>query len=297
MPTDREYLQSHDIPGVVDSFLKILLSEKPTDPISFASRHFHNLGKIKPLVAGNWKSNGNKKSILDLTAAWNSAQISHDVDIFIAPSMVHQSLLKNSLTHPKFQIAAQNCTEKNGAFTGEVSAAQLKDAKVPWVILGHSERRAVFGETDECVAGKVAAALREGLLVCPCVGETLAERESGTTMKVVLRQLAAVAARVSEHQWESVVIAYEPVWAIGTGKVATPEQAQDVHAGIRLWLCESVSPKVAASTRILYGGSVNPKNAGDLWAQKDINGFLVGGASLKPDFVDVINATAKDKPL
>eukprot|EP00756_Hemistasia_phaeocysticola_P005891 Hpha_TRINITY_DN13556_c0_g1::TRINITY_DN13556_c0_g1_i1::g.111625::m.111625/K01803/TPI, tpiA; triosephosphate isomerase (TIM) len=297
MPTDRDYLQAHDIPGVVDSFLAKLLAEKPEDPITYASQYFHNLGKIKPLVAGNWKSNGSKKLIADLSAEWNNAKISHEVDVFIAPSMVHQSLLKKSLIHPKFKTAAQNCTEKNGAFTGEVSAAQLKDAGVPWVILGHSERRAIYGESDEVIAGKVAAALRENLLVCPCVGETLAEREAGTTMKVVLTQLQAVASRISEHQWESVAIAYEPVWAIGTGKVATPEQAQDVHAGIRQWLRDNVGSKVATSTRILYGGSVNPKNAGDLWAQRDINGFLVGGASLKADFVEVINATAKDKPL
>eukprot|EP01062_Namystynia_karyoxenos_P073562 TRINITY_DN70360_c0_g1_i1.p2 TRINITY_DN70360_c0_g1~~TRINITY_DN70360_c0_g1_i1.p2 ORF type:complete len:332 (+),score=129.31 TRINITY_DN70360_c0_g1_i1:97-996(+) len=294
--TDREYLQQHNVPNMIDDFLAALCTQRPSDPVVFAGKYFKDKSRIKPLVAGNWKSNATVQMIKDLSSAWNAVKISHDVDVFIAPSLLYCKRLQKELVNPAFKVAAQNCTEKNGAFTGECSAEMIKDAGVPWVILGHSERRAIYGETDAVVAAKVAAALKAGLLVCACVGESLAERESGQTMQVVLQQTAAIAAKVMPHQWADVVIAYEPVWAIGTGKVATPQQAQEVHAGIRAWLSQNCGQQIAGSTRILYGGSVAPKNAADLWAQQDINGFLVGGASLKPDFIEVINATAKDKP-
>lgn len=296
-PTDKAYLSKHNIPGLVDEFVAALLAEKPGDPLAFAASFYRDLQTIKPCVAGNWKSNGSRKLITDLCAGWNHAKITHDVDIFIAPSSLHCKLLQSTLTHPKFTVAAQNCIVKGGAQTGELSASMVKDAGAAWVILGHSERRAIYGETDEGIAEKVQAALKEeDLLVCPCIGETLKEREAGTTMDVVLRQTAAIVKKILPHQWTRVVLAYEPVWAIGTGKVATPSQAQEVHAGIRAWLRANCGEQVARTTRILYGGSVNPKNAGDLWKERDINGFLVGGASLKPDFIDVINATAAPKP-
>jgi triosephosphate isomerase len=161
---------------------------------------------------------------------------------------------------------------------------------VPWVILGHSERRALFGEDNETVGAKVRAALDAGLHVIACVGERLDQREAGDAESVVAAQLAAIAAPLAEADWARVVIAYEPVWAIGTGVVATPDQAQAMHASIRGWLGGKVSAGVAAATRIQYGGSVTAANAVTLAACPDVDGFLVGGASLKPEFVDIVRA-------
>jgi len=161
---------------------------------------------------------------------------------------------------------------------------------INWVILGHSERRHIptIAESDETVATKVAYALGAGLSVIACIGETLEEREAGNTNAVNERQLAAIAAKVSD--WTNVVIAYEPVWAIGTGKVATPDQAQEVHAALRVWLAANVSPAVAESVRILYGGSVSGKNCNELAGKEDVDGFLVGGASLKPEFTAIVDS-------
>jgi len=171
------------------------------------------------------------------------------------------------------------------------SAEMLKELNIDWVILGHSERREIFKESDEEIGQKVAHALKTGLKVMACVGEKLEEREANKTTEVVFRQLAAIAAHVQD--WKNVVIAYEPVWAIGTGKVATPQQAQEVHKAIRGWLKEKVSAQVADETRIMYGGSVNGGNAATLAQEEDVDGFLVGGASLKPEFVTICNAKAK----
>jgi len=191
---------------------------------------------------------------------------------------------------PTVGVAAQNCYKADkGAFTGELAPSMILDCGCKWVILGHSERRNVFGETDELIGEKVGFALQSGLSVIPCIGELLEEREAGKTTEVCFRQLKAIAEKVSD--WSRVVLAYEPVWAIGTGKTASPEQAQEVHAAIRAWLAEHVSPEVAAATRILYGGSVTAENCRELAACPDIDGSLVGGASLKPDFVKIINAT------
>eukprot|EP01062_Namystynia_karyoxenos_P056645 TRINITY_DN4756_c0_g1_i1.p1 TRINITY_DN4756_c0_g1~~TRINITY_DN4756_c0_g1_i1.p1 ORF type:complete len:280 (+),score=88.73 TRINITY_DN4756_c0_g1_i1:89-841(+) len=250
------------------------------------------MSKPKPMVAANWKCNGTQASLTQLLAAWNGSTVSHDVDCVVAPPFIHVTTVQEQLKHPKFTLAVQNCIEKPGAFTGECNVEQVADLGIPWVVLGHSERRSLYGETDGAVGSKVAAVLAKGLGAIACIGEHLSERESGATMKVVLEQVGAIAAKVDNSQWDKVVLAYEPVWAIGTGKVATPEQAQDVHAGIRDWISKNVSGTVARNLRILYGGSVNPKNAADLYRKPDINGFLVGGASLKPDFIDVINATA-----
>jgi triosephosphate isomerase len=209
-----------------------------------------------------------------------------------------------------YEVAAQNCwvepglvdpthhyDSDTGAFTGEVSAEMLEDLRIPWVILGHSERRNLFNESNEFVGKKVAHARFHGLSVIVCVGETLEERESGKTMDVIFAQLKAVATEIDDKEhssWGSqVVIAYEPIWAIGTGKVATPEQVQDVHAKIRQWLADNVSEEVAKATRIQYGGSVNAGNCSELARLSDIDGFLVGGASLKgDDFVKICNTSA-----
>lgn len=182
-----------------------------------------------------------------------------------------------------------------GAYTGEVSAQLLKDAGINWTLTGHSERRVGFGgpgETSEVVAKKTAVALQAGLSVIACIGEQLAERENGTTMDVCAAQLTPIAQILKEADWKRVVVAYEPVWAIGTGKVATPQQAEETHQQIRAWIATNVSPAVAREVRIIYGGSVNGANCKDLIACTNIDGFLVGGASLKPEFVNIIKCTA-----
>ncbi len=208
-------------------------------------------------------------------------------EVVIAPPALYLQIVRDSL-RKEIEVAAQNVYDKpDGAFTGEISVSQLKDSNVHWTILGHSERRTILGESDAVVSSKTKFATENGVSVIWCCGESLEEREAGKTLEVVSGQLAALKATISD--WSKIVIAYEPIWAIGTGKVATTAQAQEVHAAIRGWLKKEVSEKVAEETRILYGGSVNEKNCKDLKAQPDIDGFLVGGASLKPAFVDIIN--------
>jgi triosephosphate isomerase len=167
----------------------------------------------------------------------------------------------------------------------------IKDIGLEWVILGHSERRQIFGEKDSLIAEKVKVCLEKGLKVIACIGETLEERESNKTEHIIEGQLKAIVGSVSEQKWKDVVIAYEPVWAIGTGKTATSKQAQEVHEFIRKWLEANVSKDVASSVRILYGGSVKPSNAKELISQPDVDGFLVGGAALEPSFTEIITTT------
>jgi len=240
-------------------------------------------------VGGNWKLNPTSLAqVRSLVEGLNNGSWAENVDVVVAPSAVHLSTVRE---HAKKEIgvAAQNCYfEASGAFTGENSAAALKDLNINWVILGHSERRHIFGESNEMIGKKTAFALKSGLRVIACIGEKLEEREANKTTEVCFSQLQAIAANVSD--WSQVVIAYEPVWAIGTGKNATPEQAQEVHAALRKWLHDNVSAEVANTTRIIYGGSVTAANANQLAAEKDIDGFLVGGASLKPEFINIINA-------
>ncbi|KAL7270054.1 triosephosphate isomerase [Rhizina undulata] len=242
----------------------------------------------KFFVGGNFKSNGSLSSIKAIIENLNNSKLNPNVEVVIAPTFLHLLPTKD-LIRKDIKVAAQNIYDKGpGAYTGEIAAQQLKDAGIEWVILGHSERRTLFGESDGFVASKTKAALDEGLNVILCIGESLQEREAGTTVEVVTKQLAAVAERIDD--WSKVVIAYEPIWAIGTGKVATAEQAQEVHAAIRKWLKENVSAEAAEKARIIYGGSVTEKNSKELAQQPDVNGFLVGGASLKPAFVDIINS-------
>eukprot|EP00043_Microstomoeca_roanoka_P020961 m.254612 g.254612 ORF g.254612 m.254612 type:complete len:250 (+) comp18274_c0_seq1:239-988(+) len=241
-------------------------------------------------VGGNWKMNGSKSSIIDLCKAWAEAKTNSNVDVVIGAPAIYLDFLRQNL-RPDFGVAAQNCyKETSGAFTGETSTEMIRDIGAEWVILGHSERRHIFGEGDELIGEKVKRALDSGLKVIACVGELLEEREADKTQEVVERQLQAIAGQVSD--WGRVVIAYEPVWAIGTGKTATPEQAQQVHAQIRSWLSSNVGDDVASSMRIVYGGSVKPENSAELAKKQDVDGFLVGGASLKPDFVEIINSNA-----
>lgn len=210
------------------------------------------------------------------------------LEVVIAPPALYLLLAREHL-RPGLEVAAQNVFDKpNGAFTGEISVDQLKDSNITWTLLGHSERRVILQEDNAFVAAKTRAALDGGIGVILCVGESLEQRENNETLEVVTAQLKAVKDTVSD--WSKIVIAYEPIWAIGTGKVASTEQAQEVHAAIRAWLKKEVSEKASAETRIIYGGSVTEKNCKDLSKQTDIDGFLVGGASLKPAFVEIINS-------
>ncbi|KAM5444271.1 triosephosphate isomerase [Microsporum ferrugineum] len=244
----------------------------------------------KFFVGGNFKMNGTSQSISDIITNLNNAKVDANTEVVISPPAIYL-LLARSQANEKIGVSAQNVFDKpNGAFTGELSVDQLKDSKINWTLTGHSERRVILREDDDFVARKTKAAIEGGLSVIVCIGESLEEREAEKTVDVVTRQLQAVASKISEQQWANIVIAYEPIWAIGTGKVATTEQAQEVHASIREWLAKTVSPAVSEATRIIYGGSVNEKNCRELAKQKDVDGFLVGGASLKPAFVDIINA-------
>ncbi|MCJ1447296.1 MAG: triosephosphate isomerase [Stictis urceolatum] len=239
-------------------------------------------------VGGNFKMNGTIKSITDIVHNLNDAKLDEKTEVVISPPALYLLLCREHL-RKGIEVASQNVFDKpNGAFTGEISASQLQDSGISWVLTGHSERRVILGEDSDFVARKTKAALESGLGVILCIGETLEEREDNKTIDVVTKQLQAVAE--STKDWSKIVIAYEPVWAIGTGKVATTDQAQEVHSAIRSWLGSTLSPDAAEKTRIIYGGSVSEKNCKDLAKQTDIDGFLVGGASLKPAFVDIINS-------
>ncbi|XP_075474463.1 triosephosphate isomerase, cytosolic-like [Primulina tabacum] len=249
----------------------------------------------KFIVGGNWKCNGTAEEVKKIVSTLNAAEVPPEdvVEVVVSPPFVFLPIVK-SLLRPDFYVAAQNCwVKKGGAYTGEVSAEMLVNLNIPWVILGHSERRALLAESNEFVGSKVAYALSQGLKVIACVGETLEQRESGSTLDVVAAQTKAIAEQITD--WTNVVLAYEPVWAIGTGKVATPDQAQEVHCELRKCLQANVSSEVAASTRIMYGGSVNGGNCKELAAKPDVDGFLVGGASLKPEFIDIIKSAEVKK--
>lgn len=236
----------------------------------------------KALIAGNWKMHAGAADGIALAAGVAAAvREMSATEVVIAPPFTALAAVAQELAElgSPVTVAAQNMHfEGKGAFTGEISASMLRDAGCVWVILGHSERRHIFGESDEVVAKKVAAAFAAGLVPIACVGETLEERESGRTLEVVSRQVAAFLGDFAKHAGTG-VIAYEPVWAIGTGKVASPRDAEEVHAAIRKQLDEGAAG-LGAVTRILYGGSVKGDNAEGLLSQPDIDGALVGGASL-----------------
>jgi len=232
--------------------------------------------------------NGDKSSIDEIVGFLKAGPLDPNTEVVVAPPALYVDYVRRSLP-PTIAVSAQNCYKvAKGAFTAEISPTMIKDIGATWAIIGHSERRQIFGETDELIAEKVEHALANGIGVIACIGETLQEREAGKTEEVVFRQLAAIKAKVND--WTNVVIAYEPVWAIGTGKTASPEQAQEVHAALRKWLTSNVSSQVSDATRILYGGSVTGANCKELAKKEDIDGFLVGGASLKPEFVQIVNA-------
>lgn len=238
----------------------------------------------QPLVAGNWKMNGTRAEAQALIAAVVSGSSAVTrARIAICPPSILIPLAAEKLAQSAVKWGGQNLShEKSGAFTGEVSGAMLRDYACTYVIVGHSERRALYGESDELVAQKFIRAQDSGLTPILCVGESLAEREADATEAVVNRQLATVVKLAGIASFKNAVIAYEPVWAIGTGKVASPQQAQDVHRFIRAQLA-AADGAIAAATVILYGGSVKANNAKELFAQPDIDGGLIGGASLNAD--------------
>jgi len=246
-----------------------------------------------PLIAGNWKMfHGGSSSVGLAQGCVEFAKTLKDVDVVLAPPYTALAAVAETIEGSSIRLAAQNLYPKDsGAFTGEVSAPFLKECGCTWVIVGHSERRQIFGETDELVAEKVAAALAHDLLPIVCVGETLAQREGGETLRIVKKQVDAfldVIARASQ----TVSIAYEPVWAIGTGKNAGPAEAEEVHAAIRHWLATK-SEGLATRTRILYGGSVKPDNAAALLGCPNVDGGLIGGASLDAASFGAIAKAAK----
>jgi triosephosphate isomerase len=249
----------------------------------------------RPLIAGNWKMFKTAPEAVALAREiWAAAKNPGDVDVLLAPPFTSLHAVEDVLRGSAILIAGQNMHwESQGAFTGEIAPAMLKTAGCSHVLLGHSERRQIFGETDEGVARKAKAAHAAELVPVICVGETLEERDGGKTESVVRRQIDAALAGLSAEQVTQSVIAYEPVWAIGTGRNATSAQAQEVHAFIRGLVGKSHGEATAASVRILYGGSVKPDNAGELLASADVDGALVGGASLKADSFLAIIAAAK----
>lgn len=257
-----------------------------------------NPGERRYLIGGNWKSNGTYDKNAERISMFNGlGPIPDNVDVVLCVPYLHIPLCLSSL-RDDIEVGAQNCgnNEKDGAYTGEVGAGMLKDIGCTWVIIGHSERREGFGmvgEPVELCAEKCKVALDKGLKVMFAIGEKKEEREAGVTMEVCAKQLEPLAKILKPEDWDSVAIAYEPVWAIGTGLTATPEMAQETHADIRKWISENVSEEVAMAIRIQYGGSMKGANAVDLLKQPDIDGGLIGGASLKDDFFNVINGVPK----
>ena len=247
----------------------------------------------KPFIAGNWKMNNTRAAAKELVSALKPlvADIK-DVEIAVAPTFTCLQDVAELLKGSNIELSAQNISyAKSGAYTGEISADMLKDVGATHAIIGHSERRQYFGETDESVSKRVRAALDNDIIPIMCVGESLAEREAGKTFDVVLGQLVNGLSSVKNDEAARVVIAYEPVWAIGTGKTPTSEQAQEMHAHIRSLLAAKYGKEVADEISILYGGSCKPSNAKELFANPDVDGGLIGGASLKAkDFMGIITA-------
>ncbi|BAS68500.1 triose-phosphate isomerase [Bathymodiolus septemdierum thioautotrophic gill symbiont] len=244
------------------------------------------------IVAGNWKMNASKETVNTLVVGiLEGLHNVKNAKVIVCASSPYLSQVEALAVHSQLNLGAQDLNvNASGAFTGEISADMIKDFGAEYVIVGHSERRSLYGETDEIVANKVKAALDNDLTPLFCIGELLEERESGNTEAVVTRQINAVIAKVGIEAFKNIIVAYEPVWAIGTGVTATPQQAQDTHAFIRSLLAEN-DADIAQTTPILYGGSMNPANAEELIACEDIDGGLIGGASLKAeDFLSICKA-------
>ena len=253
----------------------------------------------KKFVGGNWKCNGTRESVAALITIYNNVAtegMAKDIDVVVAPTALHIPMAMDAL-HADIQVSAQNIWSAAGygAYTGELTADMVVDFGLKWAITGHSERRhKVSAESDALVAEKTKAGLNSGLNVIMCIGETLAQREEDKTMAVLQAQLEPALALIpaDSAEWDRVVVAYEPVWAIGTGRTASPAQAEEVHAGLRAWLSSlgDAGSTLADKLRIIYGGSVKPANATELIAQPNIDGFLVGGCSLKQDIQEICRA-------
>jgi triosephosphate isomerase (TIM) len=247
----------------------------------------------KPVIAGNWKMYKLLGEAVETAIAIKPlvANANH-CEVVIAPVFTALKTVADRLEGSNIGVAAQNCSTEveEGAHTGEVTATMLRDVGAKYVIVGHSERRQVYGETDSMINRKCQAGLAAGLTVILCVGESLEQREQGTAERVVSGQLSGGLSGLTASDLDRIIVAYEPVWAIGTGRTATPEQAQEMHAFIRRVFADRYSDQAAQAVRILYGGSVKPDNIKGLMAQADIDGALVGGASLKPDsFAQIVN--------
>lgn len=255
------------------------------------------MSKLRPLVAGNWKMNGslveNKTIIEGLLSSLQVSQAleENQVEVVIFPPAIYIPQVVTLTKGSGVLVGGQSISqEKEGAFTGDISAAMVKESGCKYVMLGHSERREYHGETDDEIAQQMVLALKSGLIPILCVGESLKEREGGEAERVIRKQLTTVIERVGINVLQSAVVAYEPIWAIGTGKTATPEEAEAIHRLIRSTIAK-YDDKIASLIRILYGGSVNANNASSLFQQENINGALVGGASLKAEeFVKIITA-------
>ena len=250
----------------------------------------------KPIIAGNWKMNKNSEEAITLSNGIKRALFNIDnVELVLCPPFTSLSDVKDVILDTNIFLGAQNMFwESEGAFTGEISPGMLKDLGCKYVIIGHSERRAYFGETNETVNKKVKSALKEGLLPIMCVGEKLEEREKGKTFDVVSEHVEKGLLDIDKKQILNIVIAYEPVWAIGTGKNATPQQAEEVHKFIRGLLAKKYDKEISKDICIQYGGSVKPANIEALIAEEDIDGALIGGASLKEEsFVDIVKKSSQ----
>ncbi len=250
----------------------------------------------KPIIAGNWKMNNTPSQATELINAIKPLVKDAKCDVVVCPTFVCLDAASKALEGSNIGLGAQNVHfEEKGAFTGEISTGMLKELNVGYAVIGHSERRQYFGETDEVVAKRSLAAVNAGITPIICVGETLAQRENGTTFDVVKAQVVADLALMTKEQAAVSVIAYEPVWAIGTGLTATSAQAEEVIAFIRATVKEQFDEQTAESIRIQYGGSMNAKNAAELMAMPNIDGGLIGGASLKaPDFSVIVEAASKE---
>ena len=246
----------------------------------------------KKIVAGNWKMNKNLQEGVALAKELTEVVKNPNCGVIICTPFIHLASVAEIVKDSAIELGAENCADKEkGAYTGEVSAEMVKSTGAQWVILGHSERREYYNETPEILKEKVQLALANGLKVLFCIGETLEEREANKQNEVVKAELAGSVFNLSAEEWKNIVIAYEPIWAIGTGKTATAEQAEEIHAYIRSCVAEVYGQEVADDTTLLYGGSCKASNAPELFAKPDIDGGLIGGASLKAaDFKGIIDA-------
>ncbi len=248
----------------------------------------------KNIVAGNWKMNTTLQEGVALAEEVNAAVKStkHKCDVVICVPFTHLATISEKICHETLGLGAENCADhKSGAYTGEVSAAMVASTGANYVILGHSERRQYYGETSETLREKVALAFENNLTPIFCIGEVLEERENGTYFDVVKKQIVDALFHLSAEDFGKIILAYEPVWAIGTGKTATADQAEDMHAFIRGVIAEKYGKEVADNTSILYGGSCKPSNAKELFAKPDVDGGLIGGAALKcADFMGIVEA-------